>query len=248
MTSNFESINPHPSVDTWIDYHAGKVSDEEVTGLRRHLSGCRQCVDLVLDLDAFAAPPPPRDGAAADFEKAAVWRTVKRGVASPQPAPRAWFRLRASGATWWPAVAAVAASMFFAVTGLSQRSARVELESRVAELTRLQPNMVIVDLRPGARERSTGGIDATVDLSVDAGTILIVTPQDAVDFPDYEIRVVDTAGSEVRRVSGLQISEFGNFNLAVPPGALAAGSYELRLFGLAEGGEEPLETYPIRLR
>ncbi len=237
-----EPASSHPSVDTWIDYHAGRAPARETESLRRHLAGCRRCIDLVLDLDAFAEPSPPAAGAAADFEKAAVWRTVKpavdadRGVAAPTRT--AWR---------WPTIAAIAASLLFAVAGLSQRGARIELESQVAELSRLQPNMQILDLRPGARERSLSDGDAMVELSATAGAILILTPEDAAEFPAYEVRVVDAAGVEVRRVSGLEISEFGNFSLAVPPGALAAGSYELELIGLGDL-EQPIETYPIRLR
>ncbi len=237
----------HPSADTWIEYHAGRMSDPDAEGLRRHLAGCRRCVDLVLDVDAFAEPSPPQTGDTADFEKAAVWRTVKHAVETSKGA-RPDHIPPASPVWRWPTIAAVAASLLFAVTGLSQRGARIELESQVAELSRLQPNMQILDLRPGARERSSGGVDATVELSAAAGAILILTPQDAVEFPAYEIRVLDAAGAEVKRVSGLEISEFGNFNLAVPPGAVATGSYELELVGLDDGLEEPIETYPIRLR
>ncbi len=237
MSDNVSTLNPHPSVEMWIDYYAGKVPADENDGLRRHLSHCRRCLDLILDLDAFAEPEPPRAGGAADFEKAAVWRAVRGALESRSAGrPRRW------------PVVAIAASLFFATLGLTQWSTRVELESRVAELTRLQANMVIEDLRPGARERSSGGVDATVDLSTEAGTIaLILNLVDDVDFPDYELRVFDAAGIEVERVSGLDISEVGNFSLALPAGALAAGSYELRLFGLEENEEQRIETYPIRL-
>ncbi len=240
-TSSPTPANPHPSVETWIGYYGEKMPADENDGLRQHLSRCRRCIDLVLDLDVFAEPSPPRTGAAADFEKAAVWRAIRGTIES-----RTTGRSRP-----WQAAVAVAASVLFAAVGLSawnQRGARVELESRVAELTRLQPNMVIEDLRPGARERSSGGIDATVDLSAGTGMVaLILNLEDTVDFPSYEIRVFDAADNEVDRVSGLEMSEVGNFSLALPPGALAAGSYELRLFGLGRDGEQRIEVYPIRI-
>ncbi len=238
-TLNPTPANLHPSVETWIDYYASGVSAEEGERLQRHLTRCRQCLDLVLDLDAFAEPAPPRT-TAADFEQAAVWRAVKGAF---EPGTIAWARR-------WPAAAVVAASVLFAAIGLSawnERSTRVELESQVAELTRPRPNMVIEDLRPGARERGSSGVETTVDLSADAGTIaLILNLEDDVDFPGYEIRVFDTTG-EVERVPGMELSDVGNFSLALPAGALAAGSYELRLFGLGRDREQHIETYPIRL-
>ncbi len=233
-----EPATAHPPVEAWIDYFAGKVTGEDANGLSRHLSHCRRCIDVVLDLDAFAEPGSPAAVAVADFEKAAVWRTVKRSLV-----PRSVHR-----AQHWPAIAAVAASLLFAVVGLSQRSARIDVESQLAELTQLQPNMQIVDLRPGARERSSGGVDATVDLDAGEGSTLVLHLVDEVDYPEYELRVVDAAGTEVDRIHGLVISEVGNFSLGLAPGALAAGRYELQLFGLVDGREEQLESYPIRLR
>ncbi len=238
MSESMTTTHPHPSVETWIDYHAGGVSDEEGQRLQQHLSSCRQCVDLVLDLDAFAESRPRRSSAVGDFERAAAWRAVK-GALEPRPPARV---------TRWPAVAAIAASLLFAAVGLSQRSARVELEARLATLTQLQPNTVIADLRPGARERSSSGVDATVDLPAAARITLVLHLEDEVDHPAYELCVVDADGTEIHRISGLAISDVGNFRLGLPPGALAAGSYELRLFGIGPNGEHLLETYPIRQR
>lgn len=227
----------HPSVDVWIAYYAREIPEPEAQDLRQHLVECRRCVDLVLDLDRFAEPSPNAGGGSVDFAQAAVWRSVKQAVELPVRVQR------------WPAAVAVAASLVLAVFGSTQYDARTDLESRLAEASRLQPNMVIRDLRPGARERSSRGVDATVDLPAEGGPVaLILNLEDEVDFPDYKIRVFDATGEEVTKVSGLAISEVGNFSLAMPPGALAAGAYELRLFGLVDGGEELLETYPIRLR
>jgi hypothetical protein len=241
MTNSPPTPNPapagwHPSVATWIAYYARKVPESEASGLRKHLARCRRCIDLVLDLDRFAEPSP-RIGAVADFEQAAVWRTVKAAV---EPRARVGH---------WPTVAAVAASTVFAVVGLAQYNARVDLETQIAERSGLQPNVVIESLRPGARERSAGGVDATAELSAAGGpTALILNLKDEVDFPAYELRVFDGEGGEVERIPGLTISDFGNFSLAVPPGALAAGRYELRLFGLDADAEQLIETYPIHLR
>lgn len=232
---------PHPSVDTWIDYHAGKVSDAQAEELRRHLAGCRRCVDLVLDVEAFAAPSPPPAGAA-DFEKAAVWRTVQHAV---EPRPRTVRR--------WPAVAAIAASLSIAALGLSawslQQGELNQLREQAASLSSLQSNAVILNLRPGSRERSSGSSITTVDLGDEPRMLVfILNLIEEVDYPDYEVRVVDSSAAEVARISELEISDLGNFQLALLPGTLGAGSYELRLFGLEGESDQQLETFPIRLR
>ena len=232
---------PHPSVDTWIDYHAGKVSEAQAEELRRHLARCRRCVDLVLDVEAFAAPSQPPAGAA-DFEKAAVWRTVQHAV---EPRARTAWR--------WPAVAAVAASLSIAALGLSAWSAQQDqlhqLREQAASLSNLRANAVILNLRPGSRERSSGSSITTVDLDDEPRMLVfILNLVEDVDYPGYEVRVVDSTATEVTRVPELEISDLGNFQLALLPGTLGAGSYELRLFGLDGDSEQQLETFPIRLR
>lgn len=258
--SQSPSIRSHPPVDAWIDYHAGKTSNKDAEALREHLSRCRLCVDLVLDLDAFAELSPTGD-ATADFERAAVWRTVKHGILDDQHDGAVEQTERDLGqgnnrgevahhapiGRRWLTAAVGTAAMLFAAIGLSQHSARTELESQVAELTRLQPNVEIVDLRPGARERSSRGVDATVE--VPAGNVtLILHLEEDVDYPEYQLRIFDSKETEVDRITDLRISDVGNFSLGLAPGSLAAGDYELQLFGLVEGAEQRLEIYPIRLR
>lgn len=246
MSDSLSTLNPvpagpHPSVDTWVDYYAKKVPGKEAESLRKHLSRCRQCLDLVLDLDLFVEPAPPPANAVASFEQAAVWRTVKSAVA-----PRSSARIR----QWqWPAIAASLCCAALGMTAWTQQQNTLnELRTRVEASSQLQPNVPIVDLRPGATQRSSGGVDPTVDLPAAAGITLVLHLEDEVDYPDYELRIVDQAEAEIDRISGLLISEFGNFRLGLPPGALAVGEYEFQLFGLGGGGEHLIETYLIRQR
>ncbi len=240
MSENPSTSNQHPSTETWIEYHEGRVSEEARQRLQRHLSRCRRCVDLVLDLDAFVEPEARQEGAIGDFERAAAWRAV-RGTLEHRPA--------AGRATRWLAAASVAASLLFAAVGLSawtqQRDTVTGLEAKLVALTRVQPDVPSVDLRPGARQRSSGGVDATVDLPAD-GCLLVLHLEDEADDPAYELRFFDAAGTEVDGV-GLSMTDAGSFELLLPAGALDAGSYELRLFGLGDEGERQLETYLIRL-
>ena len=227
----------HPAVETWIEYHADELPDTERDRLQRHLSGCRKCVDLVLDLDAFAEPTPRDTPDVSDFEKAAVWRSLA--------ADRKISR--------WSAVAAVAASLLFATVGFAwwseQRRTIQGLEARVAELSRPQVNAVIQELRPSSRQRSARGADGRTDLPAGAGTItLILNLEEPVDYPDYELAILDAGGTEVWSGRGLEPSEFDNFYVAVRSRSLPAGEYDIQLRGLDDGQRVLLEVYPVRLR
>ena len=228
----------HPPLETWIDYHAGHVAAPESRRLQGHLAGCRECVDLVLDLDAFSEPAAPAQSRVSDFEKAAVWHRLGPHLESRR----------------WPAVTAVAASLMLAVLGLSawteQRRTIAGLETQVSELSRPQVDVMIRDLRPSSRQRSAaGGADSTTELPADSGPItLVLNLEEPVAYPGYELEIVDAEGAQTYRLAGLTPSEFDNFYLNLPPGSLTAGEYELLLFGIAGEERDLLEIYPVRKR
>ncbi len=240
--NNLGAANPHPPAEAWIDYFTGNVPGEEANGLSRHLSHCRQCINLVLDLDAFAEPATLEAGVVADFEKAAVWRTVKNTV-DHGPLPRAWQ---------WPTWIAVAASLCIAALGFSawsaQRGELNQLRTQALALSKLSANAVVTSLRPGAQERGSGSSVTSISVGDDPRVLVfILNLVDPPDYPSYEVRVYDAGDAEVARIPDLEITNIGNFQLALPPGVLTAGSYDLRLFGLGEGSGLLLETFPIRL-
>ncbi len=235
-------VGQHPPAEVWIDYFNGALSGEDANGLSRHLSHCRQCIDLILDLDAFAEPSS-QSGPTTEFEKAAVWRTVRNVMTSRSPA-----RLRQ-----WPAWAAVAASLCLAVFGLSywslQHSELNQLRTQAATFSQAPANAVIASLRPGSRQRGSGGPAAAIAVGEEPKMLVFVLNLiDAVDYPEYEVRVFDSSDTEVARISDLELTDIGNFQLALLPGVLDIGSYDLRLFGLGEGSGRLLETFPIRLQ
>lgn len=226
----------HPSLETWVGYHAGELPAAERQDLQAHLTRCRQCVDLILDLDAFTAPVAPERTGVSDFERAAVWRAL-------ESARKPTYR--------WAAVAAMAASLMFATLGLAswngQQRAIDGLQDQIAELEQPRINVPILDLRPSSRQRSARGADATTELPADTAMTLVLNVEEPVEYPDYEIEVTDTTGAAVWSRRGLEASEFGAFHLALSSGSLPAGSYDLRLFGLDGEERDLLEVYPVRL-
>ncbi len=230
----------HPDPETWIAYAAGEATTG-VEDLQDHLAHCRRCLDLVLDLNAFAAPAGP-DRGVAELEKAAVWRTLRRSLQGER-------RGR------WPAMAAIAASLVAAL-GLGswtlQQRTIGRLEDRIADLSRPRADVVIRELNPGARQRGAGSADAgaanVADLGLATAPItLVLHLTEPAEYPDYRLDVLDAGGTRVWSRRGLAPSEVDSFYLSLPPHALASGRYELRLFGVDAGREDLLETYPIRL-
>ncbi|MEM7587455.1 MAG: zf-HC2 domain-containing protein [Acidobacteriota bacterium] len=236
----------HPGVDTWIAYHAGTVSPSEHKRLQQHLTGCRDCLDLVLDLDRFAKPADNADREVSDFEQAAVWRSLQNQL---ETEPKAVDSTRPQRSTW----VALAAAATFAILGLSQWSTQQQeitrLDARVAELSRPHANALILDLTPGSRQRSARGADVQTPVPAsDAPVTLILNLAKLVEHDSYRLAILDASGVEVQRIDGMQPTQFGNFTLALPAHSLPAGAYELRLFGVSDDASETLlETYPISL-
>lgn len=221
----------HPKVDDWILYHRGELDPERRERMQAHLTRCRRCVDLVLDLDAFD-DPGAETPEVADFERAAVWRALAPRLEKP--------RRRLPTAL---AAAAMAILAIPALFGLVYQQREMDaLEERLAELASPRPNAVIRDLFPRSGQR--GGGDETGALPRDRGpvTLILHLAEPAADA-GYRLELVDAAGREVWSGPGLKPTPFGSFTLTLPVAALPGGRYELRLYA----GEELVERYPLEL-
>lgn len=225
----------HPGVETWISYHGGELADREAERLQRHLVACPACVSLVLDLDAFAAPPDGEDRASvSEFELAAAWKSMQATLADRQAPPR-WFERRVG------VPMALAASLLVGAAGLSLWG----IEHRRAEAySRPQVNLAIRDLEPNRATRSGGAPSPTV-VRRDSYAALVMLPSRT--FETYQAEILDARGRRVWSGSGLVAHpELGTLSLGLPPGFLAPGEYLVKLYG----GEEkvPLEDdLPIRV-
>ncbi len=85
----------HPEVEQLAAYHAGELAPDEEERIQDHLSVCRDCGDLVLELEALRDEPLPED---CDGETAADRDRIdgRQGAASDlrraasAPSPLAW--------------------------------------------------------------------------------------------------------------------------------------------------------------
>lgn len=236
----------HPGVEELIAYHHGNLPEDGQRRVQDHLVTCSQCLDHLLELDAFSRPETDPEGrvggatGAADFETAAAWRALRpRLPSAPARLPR------------WAAV--LAASLSLAVLGLAlwslaQRHEVTALSQRLAEISRPQPGVAIVDLYPPSAVRRDGVAPPVVELPAGAGyaTLVINLPAGGRQA-GYEVEILDSEGHLLWSGGGLEASRFGTLRLGLPGGFLPPGEHSLRLYGRAGEERHWIETYPIRV-
>ncbi len=246
----------HPTAAALDDYRRGVLPPAAKEELKEHLVLCHPCFDQVRDLDAFHrvrsadGGPASRSPAVADFETAAFWRTLRPRLEA-RPATPAVRRPggRRSGA--WRLPAAVAASVLVTALGFSfwvgsQHRALAASEARLAALQAPRPNARIYDLYVDTSERS--GENRPQPVEVAAGSMLILTPRDAGDYPEVAVEIYDAAGSQAWAGSGFAADPVdGSFTLWLPPELLPPGDYRVRLVGRGADTSELIEEYEVRM-
>ncbi len=235
-----EQSATHPDLERWMAYRDGKLPAAEQERLRRHLVGCRECVALVLDLETFSRPEASDRAGISEFEVAAAWRAVRSALPEEVRPQRRW-----QGPT------ALAASLLAAVLGLStwlaiEHRTTTGLRRTVAELSQPQINVPIEDLWPDTATR--GGLQPAVEvLRAGRSFTLVLNLQELREFPDYQVEIIDSEGTEIWSSTGLEMSSFGNFTLGIPRGFLPAGEYGVRLYGLDGERNVPLQDYAVEI-
>lgn len=227
----------HPDPDVLAAYHAGELPADEEARVQDHLVACRECAELLLDLDALHDP-----GFGADEEVSvdAVWQGVREEIRKA-PAPVVPFR-RPSPPRGLQALAAVLAA---AVAGLSLWV--VSLRGQLDGLSRPELNAPVLDLASGtARSEGSPPPVATVPSGARLFTV-ILSPAGQRISPEYRVEIVDAAGQVVWGDRGLTPNAYGSFSLTLPRRTLGAGDFRVRLFGRSGNGEERIEEYALRV-
>jgi len=235
-----KASDAHPSDGELIAYHEGELSTEERAPLRDHLVECRQCFELLRDLESFSAATRRAPEAPAKLEEAAFWRTLKPQLAASGPPPG----LRPVR-TWWQVPAAMAATFILTVMGFSGWIA-----SRQVSQHQPRPNVVLYDLVENTSER-TGRVNRPLEIMSDDESILILTPDSGLVHGGYQLRILDAEGKLVSVVEGLEKdSRDETFTLRLPPDFLPPGAYRVELYGRGGGGggsEELIADYRIQV-
>lgn len=256
------ALTEHPELDELLAYAERRLEGERAERLKDHLALCRSCADKFLDFKAFSDEVDTRKepGARAETawrelqwriqgeeEKKADVSEIPSEAKEPETVPRRKDPevlpepANDYGPSSWPKV--MAAVLAIAVVGLMfpYLQGKKGTKEAPAELFSLEANA------PSEREPGTRG------LNVDGGAeakrlsagkhlkITIALPVQAILYEDFRIEVVSLPGDAIEvSQGGSAPGEKKEVVLDLPAGKLSPGSYEIRVYGLKDGGSDRL--------
>ncbi len=233
-----ERSGEHPELDELTGYLADDLAPEAEARIQDHLVACRPCTARLLDLETLQPAAPRTPEGVADLALAAAWREQKTRIADLESTRRRQHTLH------W--VSAVAASFFVATLGLSVHVS--QLRQTIAGLRAPAANVATVYL-DGSATRSETEPEVLRVGADQRFAVLFVTPPRNPSFPQYEMEILDAAGSRVLQVSGLEPSEdYGNLRIGAPLERMPAGGYQVWLHGIDGDHREQLPMILLRVR
>jgi hypothetical protein len=215
-----QGLAGHPSPQELVDYHLGVLPSEEADHLQEHLSFCRECSQVVIDLVAFSGPAEKPLRPATDLDR--EWDRLQDRLQreSGQRATRPLFG--------WRLALAVAASLLL-VLGLFGWNLSLRKDLREAP----RADIAMADLAPERR-----GVERAAEAPVrvrlrpdQARLLLVLNLGDLREFPAYRIELIDPDRGVLWEQSGIPRTDEGTFLLEIPSRMLAPKLYEVRLYG-----------------
>jgi hypothetical protein len=134
----------------------------------------------------------------------------------------------------------------------SELNGQVEQLSQIARAQPAAPgpqiNAWVQPLQPSGDVVRGGGPAAALEVPARTSSVLLLSASHSETHSDHAVEIVNTAGKVVWSATGLTRDAQNNlYVLTLPPGALPAGAYTIRVSGMAGGQREPLESYSIRV-
>lgn len=134
------------------------------------------------------------------------------------------------------------------------RAEQEELREQLDQLAHARPATPqmfsrIFQLAPSGEVARGGTSTGTQEIAARESAVLLLTAGHAETHRDHAVEIVDASGKVAWSATGLpRDPENPLYTLTLPSGALRAGSYTIRVYGLTAGGREPVESYSIRVR
>lgn len=240
----------HPEPETLAAYHAGELTADEEQRLQDHLLSCRECSDLLLDLDGLADPGFGA-GSLAPADQEALWGRIQGEIGKePEEKPLAPVvplhrPSPTSGSPRW--LQALAAALLVATVGLSAWVA--SLQRTVSELSQAQPNPSVIQLSPATTRSGRGSRGEGIATDDSRRLILVLyLPGPPARATPYRAEIVRQDGGKVLEIQGLVFKEkLDGVTLELSRDELAPGDYRLLLFGSTGQGapEKPIAEYRL---
>lgn len=237
-------LRSHLEPDELVAYHAGRLSGEEESRVQDHLVACRECADLLLDLEGLADANFGA-GSLAAADQAGLWGTVQAEIRKEEAPPALSAPVtplqrppRKGGSPRW--LQALAASLLVAAMGLSAWVA--SLHRRVADLSQPQLNTPLVDLYEDT-SRSEGEAPAPHTVPPEA-RFFMLTLNPPVGEPRCGVEITRADGGTVWRQEGIEPDLSGSLSLTLSRRALGPGDFRVRLL---DSKGETVEEYALRV-
>lgn len=214
---------PHPTPEELSAYHAQELSPADDLRVREHVVACRECADLVLELQAFHDAGKEEPSGVVDLEQAAAWRGLRErmefepGKAPPLASRSVFRRFFASAQGGY----SIAAALLVTVVGLTAWNVSLVRESR-------EPRAIPIRTFEDVGSLRAGGQPPELPLVLPA-LIILSLPTEAPDLL-YRVDFVREGGRHSER--SLEASAQGTeLSISLPEGMLPPGRYDVRVAG-----------------
>jgi hypothetical protein len=223
----------HLEPEEIANYHNGRLSPEDERWAQDHLVACRECSELLIDLQNFGDPAFGSQETLPDRAGERVWEGVRKEIQPPDQPPNVVpFRRERRDETprWLRSLAAMLVLSTMALSGWV-----ASLRDRVKELSGPQANTAVVDLYPVSSVRGGTGGPPVPALPEDAGWVTVILRSPGLpEMADYGVEVLRADGSLAWKKDGLKPA-FSSFSLSLPRDWI--GDVRIRLVGIGPKGE-----------
>lgn len=232
-------LGEHPSPDELVDYHLECLAAEEADRIQDHLTLCRECSQVVLDLAALSHPVP-EEGALPAVDRDREWERLEERLAQEAGTESSRFS-RKRRIIW-----ALAASL---VAALGLFGWNIALRKELSETRRPRADIALADLSPEAQGVTRSPEAPTqVHLRPEQGKLLLLLNLgDLREFPIYRMELLDSSERVVWTRSRVPRSEDGIFLLELPSRMLEPKVYRVRLYGEGSGKSVALASYSFEV-